>query len=300
MPSGIIIKGIGGFYYIKTTNGIYECKARGIFRKDDQKPLIGDRVTITVIDDKNMLGSLDVIEPRQSYFVRPMVANVDQMAIVAAVKSPTPDYILLDKLLITCEVKKIKPVICINKVDLDDSKECEYIESAYSKAGYKTVSLSSVMNIGFDKLKSVLKDKITVFAGQSGVGKSTILNNIMSSMVMKTGSVSEKIERGKHTTRHAELIDLEDGGFIVDTPGFSSFELDDIEYTELELYYPEFVKYQGSCRFTGCSHISEPDCAIKKALNTGEIDMERYNRYVCLYIQLKSKPKDYGKNKNSR
>ncbi len=300
MPSGIIIKGIGGFYYVKTSDGIYECKARGVFRKEDISPLTGDRVHISITDEEKMTGSLDSIEPRYSQLVRPAVANVNQIAIVIAAKSPSPDFMLLDKLLITAEMKGLTPVICINKIDLDEDGKCSEIESVYQKAGYSVVKLSKVLGIGYDAFRELLTDKITVLAGQSGVGKSTILNHIMNSMVMQTGNISEKIERGKHTTRHAELLQLEDGGFIVDSPGFSSFELADLEHTELEAHYPEFRDHLGKCRFTGCSHLNEPDCEVKKAFQQGQIDSGRYSRYSELFNTIKNIPKDYSKGKRKK
>lgn len=294
MPEGIITKGIGGFYYVKSRNEIYECKARGIFRKDDFAPLPGDLVSISVTDESKKTGNIEEIHTRDSRLVRPAVANVNQVAVVIAVKSPSPDFILLDKLLITASIKNIGVIICINKIDLDE----EYIKiaEAYSKAGYNVITLSSKKDIGFDCLKECLKGKTTVFAGQSGVGKSTILNRILNSWVMQTGEISERIERGKHTTRHAELLELENGGYIVDTPGFSSFELSDIRYDQLELHYPEFAGYINKCRFTGCSHISEPGCSVKDALERGLIDGERYRRYVSFYSLLKQN-KEYKSKK---
>lgn len=287
MPLGIIMKGIGGFYYIKTPDGLYECKARGIFRKNDCTPLPGDRVEISILDEAKKLGSLDRIVERFSELVRPAVANVNQVAIVISVKSPQPDLILLDKLIISAEQKNLKLVICINKIDLDLNKEYEKIIRAYQNTHYKIVLLSSVLGIGFDDLKETLSGNLTVFSGQSGVGKSTILNRIVNSWAMKTGELSEKIERGKHTTRHAEIFELECGGFIVDTPGFSSFELVDIKYSELELYFPEFEEHLNKCKFTHCSHINEPACSIKEAVSNGLINAERYKRYIELFLLLK-------------
>lgn len=297
MPLGTIVKGIGGFYYVKTSDEIYECKARGIFRKEDITPLTGDRVEITVTDEEKKTGSLDRIEPRSSQLIRPAVANVDQIAIVVAAKSPVPDFMLLDKLLITAEMKNVAPFICINKTDLDEKEEYRVLERSYSLAGYPILALSMLANSGYDILSAQLKDKITVFAGQSGVGKSTILNKVLDSLVMKTGAISQKVERGKHTTRHAELLELNEGGFVVDTPGFSSFELAELECSQLELYYPEFTKHLGKCKFTGCSHISEPGCEVKEALENGCISKGRYQRYCDLYNLLKSSHKEYGRTK---
>lgn len=291
MIPGLIIKGIGGFYYVKTESGVYECKARGIFRKDSFTPLPGDKVSISITDEEKKIGSIEEISPRESQLIRPAVANVNQIAIVIAVKSPQPDFTLLDKLLITIEKKGLSAVVCINKIDLDEKAEYEKIIKAYEKAMYKVIALSCVNGTGFDELDSALKNKTTVFAGQSGVGKSTILNKVLDSYVMKTGSISEKIERGKHTTRHAELIELKSGGFVVDTPGFSSFEISGIETNELQNFYPEFREYIGMCKFTGCMHISEPNCEVKAALERDEIDSGRYMRYVEFYKILKENQK---------
>jgi ribosome biogenesis GTPase len=291
LPLGIILKGIGGFYYVKdeNSNEVYECKPRGIFRKDSIIPLPGDKVIYSVLNDIDKLGSIDQIEPRFSELVRPAMANIEQIVIVVATKAPNTDFMLLDKLLITSEVKKLKAIICINKIDLEDNV-ARTIKSIYSNIGYDCIEVSSVMNVGYESLQDKLKNHISAFAGQSGVGKSTILNHIMKSWVMETGSVSCKIERGRHTTRHAELLELKYGGYIADTPGFSSFELENIQYSELENYYPEFRKYLNTCRFNSCSHITEPECPVREALGRGEIDDSRFQRYTQLYKTLKDKP----------
>lgn len=287
MPSGIIVKGIGGFYYVDTPGGVYECTARGIFRKEDITPLPGDKVLISVIDEAKKNGCIDEILPRKSFLARPAVANVDQVIITVAVKLPDPDFLLVDKLLISAEKEGLNIVLCINKIDLDEEDKHKEIVKAYSKTNYKLVLTSSKTGEGFDKLRKVLSDRINVLAGQSGVGKSTILNRLMNAKIMETGSVSNKIKRGRHTTRHAELIQLDKGGYVVDTPGFSSLQLSDIPFEELQIYYPEFSEYIGKCRFHGCSHIAEPDCSVKAALNEGVIDAGRYSRYLQLYSELK-------------
>jgi len=287
LPSGIIVKGIGGFYYVAVQNSIYECKARGIFRKNEITPLPGDRVRISVLDEAKKQGNIEEIFPRETVLVRPAVANVNQLVAVIAVKSPEPDLLLLDKLLVTAEKKGMKAVICINKIDLDTQDEHKRIINAYSATDYDLVLTSSKIDTGYDRLKEVLKDRISVLAGQSGVGKSTILNRLMNASIMKTGEVSEKLERGRHTTRHAELIMLDNGGHLLDTPGFSSFELADIKCEELQYYYPEFSSFIGNCKFTGCSHIAEPGCSVKAALEQGLIDRRRFERYTHLYVFLK-------------
>lgn len=288
----MILKGIGGFYYVKEENNneVYECKPRGIFRKDLITPIPGDKVEFSILDEQAKLGSMDRILPRSSELVRPAIANIDQMIIVVSTKAPNVDFMLLDKLLITTEVKKIRAIICINKIDLEDGI-AKSIREIYSSAGYYCIEISSVRNLGYELLKRELKNHTSVFAGQSGVGKSTILNHIMNSWIMETGSVSRKIERGKHTTRHAEILELKYGGYIADTPGFSTFELANIQYDELENYYPEFRKYLNTCRFTSCSHITEPECPIREAVERGEINDNRFQRYKQLYNTLKDIPK---------
>jgi len=314
LPSGTIIKGIGGFYYVDINGTVYECKARGVFRKNGITPLVGDKVVIEINDDEKKLGFVTEILERETELIRPSVANVNQLAAVIAVKSPAPDFLLLDKLLVTAAVKNIEAFICINKIDLDTEGESADIAETYIRAGYKVIYLTSksrtednsknadincitenndiaentaANNSGFLTLREMLEGRVTVFAGQSGVGKSTILNNIMDSMIMKTGNVSRKIERGRHTTRHAELLRMKTKGYVVDTPGFSSFELADIKASELYLYYKEFNTHFTGCRFNGCVHISEPGCSIKSAVEKGLINSGRYERYNILYNYLK-------------
>jgi len=287
LPSGIITKGIGGFYYVSTENGdIVECKARGIFRKNKLTPLTGDRVVFTLTDPEHKKGTIDQIEERTSVLVRPAVANVDQMIAVIAARSPEPDLLLLDKLLVTAEKKGIRPVICVNKTDLASQDEIAAMRKPYDLAGYCVIETNKLEAEGFDELKLQLRDHISVFAGQSGVGKSTLLNRLVNTIVMKTGELSERLDRGKHTTRHVELIKLE-SGYIVDTPGFSSFELAGINYRELQYFYPEFEQFNNGCKFVGCSHISEPGCKVKNAMMDNLIDSGRYRRYTQLYAILK-------------
>lgn len=287
MPSGIILKGIGGFYYVRTDDKIYECKARGIFRKDEITPLPGDMVSFTIIDEDNKKGSIDKIHERQSQLVRPAVANVNQVIVVLSIRSPAPDLLLLDKLLVMAEHQNIEAIVCINKIDLASSEEFDDIVEAYSKAGYTVILSSSKTGDGIELLKKKLSGRISVLAGQSGVGKSTILNRIINSQIMKTGKVSSKIERGRHTTRHAELVKVETEGYLVDTPGFSSLGITNIEFDKLTLYYREFESYMAKCRFTHCSHINEPQCGIKEAVSENLIDKGRYERYIQLYNTLK-------------
>ena len=279
--NGIIVKGIGGFYYVKADDGIeYECKARGVFRKKHIIPMIGDRVELEV--DANHKGAITAIFDRTSSLVRPPVANVDTMILVIAAASPDPSLYLIDKMLINAEIAGIKPIICINKTDLASRED---IINAYSLAGYEIIEASAELNKGIDELKAILKDKVTAFAGISGVGKSSLLSLITDTDI-QTGQVSDKISRGKHTTRHVELFELSDGGYVLDTPGFSSLEVEGITADELQNYFPE-MKEHDECRFRGCSHINEPECGVKALIEKGVIAKSRYESYKTLYDILK-------------
>ncbi len=287
MPEGLILKGIGGFYQVEGENGLYECKTRGIFRKKGISPLPGDCVHFTVTNETLREGWIEEIEERKNSFVRPPVANVTQVAVVMTGSSPEPDYLLVDKLLISAMQSDIQPIIIINKIDLLEDESLQRLEDIYRSTGFSVIPMSKVTLQGYDSLHDRLRGSCTVFAGQSGVGKSTILNIIMDEWVMETNSVSEKIQRGRHTTRHVQLLPLDCRGYVVDTPGFSSFSLEGLKHDELAWYYPEFERYQGGCRFHGCSHINEPDCAVKNAVEAKEISPKRYECYKKLYEELK-------------
>lgn len=281
MIDGRIIKGIGGFYYVKTAdNTVYECKARGIFRKESIKPAIGDFVDIEVAGDK---GSIEKIYPRTSYLIRPTVANIDTLVIVVAAAEPEPNILLIDKLLVNSENVGIKPVILINKTDVKSGEELKEI---YEKAGYPVVLTSATEKDVKEEILPYIKDKTSAFAGLSGVGKSTILN-LITDTVQETGEISDRIKRGKHTTRHVELLELPEGGYVLDTPGFSSFELNAIKADELYKYFPEMRDLEDMCRFKGCVHINEPDCVVKDKVESGEIAKSRYESYVELFGELK-------------
>ncbi len=279
---GTIIKGIGGLYFVKAADkNIYECKARGVFRKEKIKPMIGDRVEIELNGET---GIITEIEKRTSEFIRPPVANIDTLAVVSSAADPQPDYYLTDKLLIMAEIRGIKPVICITKTDLGSPDDFMEI---YKNTGYRIFSVCSKTNEGIEAFLEFLKGKTTAFAGLSGVGKSSLLNHIVENE-LKTGEISAKISRGRHTTRHVELFELECGGFVFDTPGFSSFEPDAVKENELSLYFPEMRKYENQCRFNGCSHTHEPGCAVKEALSDGLISEQRYKNYCRIYEILKN------------
>jgi ribosome biogenesis GTPase len=286
LPKGLILKGVGGFYTVESSSGIYECRVRGVFRKKGITPVAGDFVEFSITDETAKEGWIEEIEERQNFFVRPPVANVNQIAIVIAGTSPEPDFLLVDKLLITAERNGITPLIVINKIDLINEQELEEVKNIYVGTGYQVVAISKVGKRGYDELHEKLKGHRTVFAGQSGVGKSTILNNIMDAWVMETGEMS-RIQRGKHTTRHVQLLPLDNDGYVVDTPGFSSLTLEGIEHAKLSSMYPEFIRLEGMCRFSGCSHIKEPGCAVKDSVQSGEISRVRYECYRRLYEELK-------------
>lgn len=279
---GTIIKGIAGFYYIKTADTIIECKARGRFRYDELTPMVGDIVEITV---KNNKGVIDKISKRSSELVRPSVANVTQAYVIFSLVNPDLNLDLLNKFLIICEYHNLKVTVCFNKLDLISDIEAFAAINMVKKSGYKVVFLKAKERIGLQELMDDLQGNITVFCGPSGVGKSTILNNLVGREAMETGSISEKSGRGKHTTRHSELIEV-NNGFVVDTPGFSSLELDFIPKNEFQWYFPEFSEHANSCKFNTCVHHKEPDCAVKKAVLNKEICEERYDFYVRTLEQL--------------
>ncbi|MBQ1274740.1 MAG: ribosome small subunit-dependent GTPase A [Cellulosilyticum sp.] len=292
MVKGTIIKGIAGFYYVEAGQTIYECKARGKFRNKNIIPAIGDNVLISLKTEENssdryLEGTIEEILERRNSLIRPAVANVDQAMVVFSVTYPQIHLDLLDRFLIHIEKEEITPCIILNKIDEGNPEEYEYIVERYTKVGYEVICLSAKKAIHTDLLMPKLKDKTTVFAGPSGVGKSTLLNTIEQGLALETGHVSDKIKRGKHTTRHVELIPLSEGGFVLDTPGFTSLQLDGIEADDLQYYFPEFREYIGSCKFRGCTHIHEPGCNVKQALEDGEIVKERYDTYTTYYKQLK-------------
>ena len=287
---GKIIKGIAGFYYIYAEDGnIYECKAKGIFRKDNFKPLVGDNVEITVLNEEEKEGSVTSILPRRNSLIRPAVANVDQAFLIFAMENPKPNFLLLDRFLIMMEQQKIPVVICFNKKDVGEKEEMEKLYEIYTGCGYRVVLSSTYEGEGMDEIREILKGKTTVVAGPSGVGKSSITNCMQGEVQMETGEISKKLKRGKHTTRHSQVIPVEKNTFLVDTPGFSSLYLTDMKEEELRDYFPEFVMYEPQCRFQGRMHIHEPGCAVKKALSEGKISQQRYDNYLALYEELKEK-----------
>ncbi len=289
---GKIVKGIAGFYYVHVSGrGVYECKAKGIFRKDNIKPLVGDDVEIEITDAANYKGNIISILPRRNSLIRPAVANIDQALVIFAVSKPEPNYNLLDRFLIMMRRQGLECIICFNKRDIASKEERAAIRNIYENSGCTVLFASAMKKEGMEEIAAVLKDKTTAVAGPSGVGKSSIINCLQKNKTMETGAISEKIERGKHTTRHSELISISDRTYIMDTPGFSSLSLFDMEKDELKNYYPEFTPYGEKCKFLTCAHIHEPVCGVKDALELGKISQVRYDNYVAFYEELKEKEK---------
>ena len=287
MINGKIIKGIGGFYYVDTENGVYECRARGIFRKEKITPLVGDRVKMSIVDEESKKGVVEEIDKRDTELIRPPIANVDKALIVFAVKNPKPHLSLLDRFIVLAEKENLEIVIVLTKADLDDDNTLEKITSIYELSGYKVIPVSNKTKLNINAIKEELKDSVVVFAGPSGVGKSSLLNEIDENFKLQTGEVSDKIKRGKHTTRHAELLKLECGGMVADTPGFSSLTLDDIDENELKEYFIEFEEHD-ECKFgSRCIHENEPSCAVKEAVKNGEISKKRYDSYIQLLNEIR-------------
>lgn len=292
MTQGKIIKGIAGFYYVFVEGcGIYECKAKGIFRNQKVKPLVGDDVEIDILDEQEKTGNMVRILPRRSELIRPAVANVDQALVIFAAAKPKPNLSLLDRFLIMMERQDIRTVICFNKKDEASAEELSRLERIYAGCGSRVLFLSAVCGEGVETVREILRGQTTTVAGPSGVGKSTLINLLVPEAGMETGNISEKIDRGKHTTRHSELFRVEAGSYIFDTPGFSSLELMNLEKEELRYSFPEFQKYEGTCRFQGCVHDREPGCKVKEAVEAGLISRERYDSYLGLYKELQEREK---------
>jgi ribosome biogenesis GTPase len=273
---GKIIKGIGGFYYIKTTEGVIECKARGKFRHQDIKPMVGDNVTIEVENGK---GVIEEIHERTTELIRPTVANVTLAFVVFAIKNPDLNFDLLNRFLVLCESNSIEAIVCLNKVDLVDEEEKLQVKSKINDIGYEVLFINAKEGLGIEKLKERMKDNVTVLCGPSGAGKSTLINTLTEREQMETGKVSDKVGRGKHTTRHSELIDISNG-YIVDTPGFSNLDVSFMEKDDLRYCFPEFEELNNSCKYRGCLHHKEPNCAVKKAVEEGKINKYRYEFYI--------------------
>ncbi len=286
---GKIVKGIAGFYYVHAAGmGIIECKPKGIFRKEKIKPLVGDNVEIELLDSRKMKGNITGVLTRKNELIRPAVANVDQALVIFAADKPKPNFNLLDRFLITMEQRQVETVICFNKQDLVGADELDNLRAIYGPCGYQVLSVSAKMQVGLGEIHRVLAGKTTTVAGPSGVGKSSLINLLSPEADMETGELSGKIDRGRHTTRHSQLLYIDKDTYIMDTPGFSSLYLTEIDKEDLGRYFRESEAYEPYCRFQGCSHTHEPDCGVKAALAQGKVSPVRYEDYVMLYEELKS------------
>ncbi len=288
LKKGIIVKGVGGLYFVKTVDGLYSGRARGIFRLDNIKPTCGDYVNISILSEDEKECSVEEILERKNILVRPPVANIDQVFIVFAVKSPNPNLDLLDKFILVCEYNDLDVTICLNKADLLTEQDQMHIKELYESIGYKVIMVSTYDEIGLSEIREGLLNKVSVFAGPSGVGKSSIVNKLFPNANMETGGLSEKIQRGKHTTRHVELLEIYENTFLVDSPGFTSLSVEDIDKEDLEHLFVEFRPYIDNCKFSNCIHIKESNCAVKAQLGN-DISEERHGRYVSIYNEKADK-----------
>ena len=292
MTTGKIVKGIAGFYYVSVVGtGIYECRAKGIFRKEKKKPLVGDNVRIEILDEEEKEGNLIEILPRKNVLIRPAVSNVDQALVIFAAAKPKPNFNLLDRFLVMMAWQDVDTVICFNKKDIASQEEETELRRIYSGAKSKVLFTSAREEEGIEEIREILKGKTTTVAGPSGVGKSSLINLLVPEAKMETGEISHKIDRGRHTTRHSELFYVEADTYIMDTPGFSSLILPDMEKEDLKDCFAEFKDYEDGCRFKGCMHLNEPDCAVKKAVEEGQISLRRYTSYQELFEELKNRRK---------
>ena len=284
---GLIIGNIANLYKIKFNNKTYNATARGRFKKDETTPVVGDLVDIEIIDEEKQEAVIEKIHERKSYIKRPKVANVSQIILVLSIKEPKPDLLMLDKQLAYCEFLNIKPIIVINKIDL--SNEYKEIEKLYTDIGYTVYAVSAKDISSVKQLKQCLKDNISVLAGNSGVGKSTTINAIFENNITQEGLISEKNKRGKNTTTDVKLYEIGENSYIVDTPGFSTFEITEIESKDLSQYFKEFKTQIENCRYVGCTHIKEDECGIKQAIEQGKITTQRYERFCKIYNEIKEK-----------
>ncbi len=294
---GLVRKGIGGFYTVETPQGDFTCTARGKFRKERISPYAGDRVRITAEEDGT--GALEEILPRKNFLARPPIANIDQLFIVSSLRDPYPEPLIIDKTIAVAEMMDISPVLVLTKTDLDDPSE---LKAIYDLAGVPCLVVSSKTGDGVDLVRQLLRGKISAFTGNSGVGKSTLLNAVFPHFDLKTGEVSQKLGRGRHTTREVELYKLQDGGYVADTPGFSTFDIERYRLTDKEKLafgFREFAPYLGECQFSSCSHTCEKGCAILQAVEEGKIPRSRFESYCAMYEEIKDVKQWQQKSRNA-
>ena len=299
---GLIVENISNLYKIKVQNKIYEANARGKFKKEEITPVVGDKVEIQILDEENKKAVIEKIEPRTTYIKRPKMSNITQLILVVSSKNPKPDLLLLDKQLAFAEFLGIKAIIVLNKTDLDKKKEFEKIKEVYQNIGYTVIETiakdledipekSEIRSIGIHNLEKNLKGNINAFSGNSGVGKSTLINAIFKDTITQEGEISQRNKKGKNTTTSTKLYEIDENTYIADTPGFSTFDISEIEYRELDKYFKEFKPLLDDCEFVGCTHIKEENCGIKQAWQQGKIDNGRYERFCKIYEELKEKDK---------
>lgn len=288
---GLIIENIANLYKIKTENKIYEANPRGKLKQEEIYPVVGDQIDIEIIDEKNNKALIEKILPRTTYIKRPKMSNITQLILVVSSKNPKPDLLLLDKQLAFSEYLNIKPIIVLNKTDLDKNVEFEQIKEVYENIGYKVIKTVAKGEEGIEELKKVLNNNVNAFSGNSGVGKSTLINAIFNSVITEEGDISERNKKGKNTTTSTKLYEINDNTYIADTPGFSTFDISEIEYKRLDRYFKEFREQMNECEFVGCTHIKEENCGIKQAIEKGKINKGRYDRFCKIYQELKEKDK---------
>ncbi len=286
---GIIIENISNLYRIKAENKIYEATARGKFKQNEITPVVGDNVEFEILDEENRKAVIEEIGERKVYIKRPKLANITQIIFVVSSKDPKPDLLMLDKQLAFAEFLKINSVIVLNKTDLDKKEEFKEIKQIYEKIGYKVIITDAKKKQGIEELKAEMKNNINAFSGNSGVGKSTLINGIFDKDITEEGEISKRNKRGKNTTTSIKLYEIDDNTYIADTPGFSTFDISEIESKNLEKYFREFKENIINCEFVGCTHIKEENCGIKTAIQEGKIDISRYNRFCKIYNELKER-----------
>lgn len=286
IENGIVISNISDLYKVEVNNIVYDCNARGKFKAGEISPVAGDLVEIDITDEAKKAGVIEKIQERKNYIKRPKMANLSQIILVVSMKLPKPDLLLLDKQLAYAEYMNIKPIICLNKIDLEDEDKIDNIYNLYKSIGYEVVKTDAKNNIGVDEIKKYLKNNVTAFSGNSGVGKSTLINLLLGKTIAQEGNISNKNKRGKNTTTQVVLYKIEKNSYIADTPGFSTFDINEIDKKDLAYYFIEFRPYIEKCEYVDCSHIKEENCGIKKAVQEGKISKDRYERFCHLGGQV--------------